>query len=46
MTLFFMLLFALPSLKWVKQIFPSNNFAKDTSLREQSKRNFYESQTQ
>ena len=46
MTLFFLLLFALPSLKWIKQIFPGNNFAQDTSFIEQSKRNFSESKTQ
>ncbi|MEM1168746.1 MAG: DUF819 family protein [Cyanobacteria bacterium P01_H01_bin.35] len=46
MTLFFLVLFALPSLKWVKEIFSDNNLAQDTSFIEQNKRNFSESRTQ
>ncbi|NEQ41061.1 MAG: DUF819 family protein [Okeania sp. SIO3I5] len=46
MTLFFLLLFTLPSLKWVKEIFPDNNLAQDTSFLEQSNKSFPELGTQ
>ena len=34
MTLFFLLLFALPSMKWVQQIFPSYHFAENSAVVE------------
>ncbi|MEB3341836.1 DUF819 family protein [Okeania sp.] len=46
MTLLFLLLFTLPSLKWVKQIFPDNNSAQNISFLEQKKENFSEPRTQ
>lgn len=36
MVLFFLLLFALPSLKWTKQIFPSHSFSLDAKAEEKT----------